>query len=478
MTRRARQHEAAAPSGQLVVELADWKPELLKKRLDSNQVGMTDWWEKTKDLYSLSVVNASRQIGKSFWAVCLALICAFTNPGWQIKYGAKTQKHARGFIMPHFRSLLRDVPRERWPEWREEDSQFIFDNGSTITVAGCDRQYAEALTGQHAHLFIIDEGGAIRDLKFVVQEIALPQTLNTNGRLAIFSTPARSPGHAFKSFCDEAKENGTYLERTIFDNPRISNETIRKFCKLAGGPNSTTWAREYLVQHVTEESAAVVPEANASRMKLITITEERLKATRSALVDPYIVVVPEWNPNFTGVLWGHWDFGQQRIVIEDDLLMRKLDTAELVNEMTLRAISLWGAQKVFRTVAWDADDDLICDVSEQGWSFTGTSVKDFDTSNQRLRHSIKHRRGPPLYIHERCGDLRRQLENAVWSDKLKRTVERSEMDGFYPLLKAAVCLREDVEQGHDPAPRVPGRFRQPRRESSTTALALKRALNQ
>ncbi len=28
--------------------------------------------------------------------------------------------------------------------------------------------------GQHAHVFVVDEGGAIADLDFIVREIALP----------------------------------------------------------------------------------------------------------------------------------------------------------------------------------------------------------------------------------------------------------------------------------------------------------------
>lgn len=467
------------------VEREKWTPELLAKPLDFNQRGMSSWWDSIRDKYKLAVVNASRQIGKSFWACTLVVMAALLNPGWQIKYGAKTQKHARGFILPHFRylrSLLPEDVRDSM-RWSAEDQNYTFDNGSTITIAGCDKQYAEALTGQHAHLFIIDEGGAIRDLDFIVNDIALPQTLNTGGKLVIFSTPARTPGHSFKKYCDDTKAHGTLLERQIFDNPRLSDATIREYCELAGGVDSTQWKREYLVQHVTEASAAVCPEATPLRMQRITITETNLVSTRSPSIDSYIVVVPQWNPNFTGALWAHWDFARNRLVVEDELLVPKLDTEELALAMREKTEALWGAEhRVFRVVAPNVEDDLICEMSDNGWSFTGTSMKDFDTSNQKLRHSIKHRSGKPaLWIHERCGDLRRQLENAVWSDKKRREIEASRMDGSYPLLLAAVVLREDMQERHD-AMALDRRWRRyglphahlPVRAASKVGMAMKR----
>lgn len=480
MARRARPREDAAPAhaGQLVIPVENWKPEMLLKRLDSNQQGMSSWWRSVQTKYRLAVVNASRQIGKSFWACVLMTMFAYENPGAQIKYGAKTQKHVRKVIRPHLRSIFRDIPKELQPTWVAEDGEYVFKNGSTITVAGCDREYAETLVGQHAHLFIIDEGGSIRDLAYVVRDIAMPQTLNTKGRLIIFSTPARSPGHHFKMFCEEAKKHGTYIERDIFHNPRISNQEIRDACELAGGPNSTTWQREYLVRHVTEESAAVLPDATSARLRRISITDANLRATRSAFVDSYVVLAPAWNPNFTGVLWAHFDARKNRLVVEDELMMRTLDTQDLVLELGDRITKLWGEhEQVYRMVAANAEDELLGEMAEWNFHFSDSGVKDFDTSNQKLRHSITHRRGVPLYIHERCDDLRRQLENAVWSGtrKNRKEIERSELDGFYPLLHAAVALRESVNVTHDPHPVSLGsRFRAPHREPSKAGMALKR----
>jgi hypothetical protein len=431
---------------------AEWKPRSLEKRYDENQRFMSRWLDTVKNRYRLVTVNASRQIGKSFWLCIMMTIFGFENPGAQIKYGAKTQKHVRKIIRPHLRAIFSDIPKELRPEWSQEDGEYVFKNDSTITVAGCDREHAEALVGQHAHLFIIDEGGAIKDLAYVVRDIALPQTLNTGGKLIIASTPARTGGHAFKTFCDEAAEHGTYIERDIFENPRISDATIREYCELAGGPQSSSWQREYLVKHITDESTAVVPEATRARLKQVTLSEEQLKVTRSQWVDHYIAVVPMWNPNFTGVLWGHFDFLKNRMVVEDNFILRKMDSLELTSLLHVRAEELWGPEfETFKCVG-PIDDPLIVELSSLGWQFVPTiSLETIDTSIQKVRHSLTHRRGVPLYLHERCEDLARQLENASW-DSTRKKFMRSELDGFFPLLTALVCWRHDLNEKHDATP--------------------------
>lgn len=439
----------------------DWKPRSLLELLDSNQQEMSTWLEAARSRYRLLVVNASRQLGKSFWLCVYMIIYAFEHPGAQIKYGAKSQKHVRKIITPHLRAIFRSIPMSMRPTWHPDDGEWVFENEATITVAGCDKDYAESLVGQHAHVFIIDEGGAVVDLAYVVRDIALPQTLNTGGRLIIASTPARAGGHAFKTFCEEAKAHGTYLERDIFHNPRITDSAIREMCDLAGGATSTTWKREYLVEHVTDESTAVIPEATSERMAALTVTQQQLELTRSTWVDRYIAVMPIWNPNFTGIVWAHFDFVRKRMVVEDALIIRKMDTQLLTQALQSRSEALWGTDfETYRCILGSSEGGWLTELHELGWNFVPSKVEKIDQQPgsdaarlelQKLRHSLTHRRGLPIYIHERCEDLKRQLENATW-DKTRKKFLRGELDGYYPLVTALTCLRADVNERHDPAP--------------------------
>lgn len=439
----------------------NWKATELRKKLDLNQREMSDWLRRVWPKYRIIVVNASRQLGKSFWLCDDMVVYALENPGAQIKYGAKTQKHVRKIIKPHLREIFRLMPEALVPEWHQEDGEYVFENGSTITVAGCDKDYAEALVGQHAHLFIIDEGGAIRDLEYVVRDIALPQTLNTGGRLIIASTPARAGGHSFKSFCDEALEHGTYIERDIFHNPRISDATIREMCEAAGGPESSTWHREYLVKHVTDESIAGLPEATLVRLKAITLTEEQLELSRSPWVDRYVSVAPMWNPKFTGIVWAHFDFKANRLVVEDSCVMRTLDTEKLAEVLTARCDLLWGRDaEIHKSIVCSDEEGMLVELGDVGWTMLPASVPELAkmpggesarVALQKLRHSVTHRRGPKLFLHERAEDMRRQLQAATW-DKTRKKFETSKVDGSFPLVTALAALRQDMNDTHDATP--------------------------
>lgn len=442
-------HEEALKTG----VAHDWVREHLDKRLDSNQLSMSRWWGQVQHRHRISVVNASRQIGKSRWAVTLALSFAITTARAQVKYGATSKIQARGIIKPHLDVLLEGCPKELMPIWDDADSCYFFKhNGARLTIIACDAGKVESIAGQHAHLFLIDEGGAVDNLDFVVKDIALPMTLNTNGRIIIFSTPARSKGHSFKSYCDAAKEAGTYLERQIFDNPRISDEEIRDHCVAAGGATSTTWRREYLVEHVTDEETAVLPEATNEQLQLITLSDEVLSATRSPFVDRYVVVKPGWNPSSTGVLLGHFDYRLKRAVIEDEVVIKKMDSVLLNQQLGEHMGSTWGdGAKPYRCLG-PIEDKLLVEMHSLGWRFASPQTDLTDVDINKLRHSITHVRGPKLYIHERCSVTKRQLENAVW-DKRRKAFEPSKDDGRYELVTAAIFFRRELNERHDPTPR-------------------------
>jgi hypothetical protein len=79
---------------------------ILERRLDSNQRELRKWFQHAQTKGRRLVLNASRQQGKSFWAVAEALTFCFLNPKAQVKYGAPSKIQTRGIVMPHIRDLL------------------------------------------------------------------------------------------------------------------------------------------------------------------------------------------------------------------------------------------------------------------------------------------------------------------------------------------------------------------------------------
>lgn len=432
-----------------------WLRGLLSWKLDSNQLGMFEWFKEAKKGNRILVANASRQLGKSWFALVLCLEFAIQNPGAQIKYAAQTAKQVRKILRPHMRELLKDCPLELRPKLHSQDGEYRFPNGSVITIAGCDRENVETLRGQHAHLAIVDEGGAIDDLEYVVDSVLLPQTLNTNGRIFIISTPAASPGHPFKHYCDKAEADGALIERTIYDNPRISDETIAEICRAQGGEHSTSWLREYMVQHVTDSESAVLPEATRERLKLTTLKllHPNDLTYRPRHFTTMVWMDPGWAPDFCGILWAIWDFLGARVIVEDEFIMRRMDTAAVAAVLRNKTDALWGKNHFPYSAVSDLDGRLLADLAKEGWNFVPTQKDNLDQAINHLRLSISGQ-SIPFFTHPRVTGFRRQCENATWN-KNRTKFTRNQLDGHFDLVSAAIYGRRNLPTWHNPMPHAP-----------------------
>src|SRR3990167_1821472 len=428
-----------------------WRQGLLSWKLDSNQLDMYAFFEANNKKSTKHVWNCSRQIGKS-WALCLiAAEYALRHPGCQIKYAAPTAKAVKKIIRPHFREIFRDCPLDLRPSFHTADGEYRFRNGSSITVAGCDREKAESLRGQHAHLAIVDEAGFIDDLAYWIQDVLLPQTLNTRGVIIICSTPAKSPGHSFKSFCEKAEEDGTYIHRTIYHNPRLEPEQVRVMMAEAGGETSTTWMREYLAQHVTDEESAVIPEATEWKMRegIILVDPAAPLTYRPAFFDTYVFMDVGWSPDFTGLLFCVWDFEKATLIAEDEFMMRRMDTDALAAVLEQKTRALWGPGRPYLCIS-DVDARLIADLAKRGWYFSPAQKDNKDAAINELRLMITGKKYA-LRTHPRCKALRRQLRNATWN-KAKTRFERTDLDGHFDLVDCLIYGRRHFHPHHDPTP--------------------------
>lgn len=427
-----------------------WEIGELSWKLDANQEGMYEFFKANRLKARKHVWNCSRQLGKSFLLCVIAIEHALQNPGSSIKYAAQTAKQVRSIVRPHFRDILEDCPTHLRPTFHVADGEWRFQNGSVATVAGCDNENAEKLRGQHAHLFIVDEGGAIDALEYVVNDIALPQTINTKGRLIIASTPAKTPGHPFKMFCDTAEDAGTLLQRTIHDNPRISEEEIAELMHESGGEDSTTWQREYLIRHVTDQDLAVLKAATESRLQKITlkVTGDEDKSYRPEFFDPYVGIDIGWNPDFTGIVFGYWDYERATLVIEDEFLMRQMDTKALAAVIREKELALWGEKVPFQRWS-DLDGRLHADLAnDHGILLIPTPKDDKDSAINRLNMMIAGQKYN-LRIHPRCRSLKRQMKNAIWN-KQRTKFDRTKADGHFDLVDALIYMARNV--AYDMAP--------------------------
>lgn len=421
--------------------------------------GILDWKLKLhqRDLYD-SFWNSdhrkflflcSRRIGKSFTLVVIALETALRKPGAQVRYAAPTQRNVKEIIQPLIKLILADCPKAIRPKWRAQDSKYVFPNGSEISIAGTDNGNADRLRGTACDLAILDEAAFMDDLNYVIKSILMPQFITTDGRLLMGTSPPKSPGHEITPYIGQAEMTGAIVKKTIYDDSRPEVlARIPEWMEESGGPDSTDWLREYMVQLITDKTLAVVPEFDNARADRLVREVERPQC-----FDAYVGMDVGIARDLTAVLFGYWDFLNAKLVIEDELEMNKMTTDVLAEEIKAKESRLWTPdRKPFLRVS-DVEPLLINDLGRlHGLYFSQTKKDDKEAAVNLLRLLIRQDK---LLINPRCKRLVAHLKYAVWK-KNRAEYERMEGFGHFDFVDALVYLVRNIRRDKNPWPATHG----------------------
>lgn len=420
-----------------------WSAGDLDYLLDDNQLSIADAYRGTTGDF---VLNCSRQIGKSYWLTTLVLGECFANPGAQVKFATSTAKAAHAIIQPLVRQVLAECPRELRPKRAKSEGVWNWESGSTLTIAGLDADDGDRLRGQRAHLFVFDEARNVENLWYTMNDIARPQTLTTGGRLVFASTPPASVDHPFVHLIREAETRGAYVHRTIHDCPRLDEATIQRMADAVGGVDSVTWRREFLAQLVTDERRQIVPEWTDA-MAAMCVREAEQAPHR----DWYLAVDYGFH-DATGILLAWWDFLRQRLVVERELLIRRMTT-----DMLAAAIrDVCKEVKPYLSVL-DGPDILVADLGARGLGFIKPDKANRGAAVAAVRE-LAGRGG--LEVNPRCKQLIRQLHSGLWDEKREDFQRTTEPEGngtsHSDLLAALVYMVRHVRPERNPYPALWG----------------------
>jgi hypothetical protein len=207
------------------------------------------------------ILEICRRWGKSTLCALVAFELCIQKPGAKVYWAAETSKQVRKILRNVLRPLLYRCPKDMRPKWNSQDSFYAWPNGSEIHIGGCeDESKADRLRGDGCDLFIIDEAGSIDILDYVYRNLAVFMALDRNGRVFMPSTPARSPGHAFTTYCVQAEMgDGGYARQDIY-SANFTERQIEELAEDLGGKDTDDWKREALVQRVIDLLRAICPE--------------------------------------------------------------------------------------------------------------------------------------------------------------------------------------------------------------------------
>lgn len=407
-------------------------------------------------------VCCSRRLGKSHLLLTMAFEQALRTPNSRVLYLAPWSKDAAEIATDLAVTIASDAPDDYRPEYRAQSREFAFRNGSLIRLKGTNGEHAQYLRGGATHLVILDECGLMDDLLHVANEVVMPMTMTTRGRMIFATTPARTPGHESKQLYDECAREGALSEFTLLDAPEthITQDDKAVYLRAAGEaeadipdilarkkfPKSNTAQREYFCRWVTEAGLAVVPEFTPEAKAEIV-----RKHPTPPFRDLYVAMDPGMKDK-TGILFGYWDFVAHRLVIEDELVLSQAITPEIARAIYQKETQLWHGAAPYLRIA-DIELRLIADLHRlHGLSFAAADKRDSESAIAEMRRFVQQRL---IVIDPRCTTLIRQLENATWNKKLtdmERDRSPQQLDGHYDLVAALKYLVRHINHVRNPYP--------------------------
>lgn len=426
-----------------------WRKSILHWKLDKNQIEMYKFSRETD--HKIIVIGSSRQLGKSYFLTVLAVETCLRAPFQIVKFIAPKVKDIKRIISPLIREVTADAPKELRPSYKTNEHIFRFPNGSEIQLAGTDNGHAESIRGNKAHLCIIDEAGFCDDLNYIVNSILIPTTTTTNGKIVMASTPSKTADHDFMGFMKEAELEERFIKRTIYDNPRITEEQIDGLAKALGGKDSVDFKREYLVEMITSEEDAVVPEFNKELQKRVVAVHPR-----PPFYDSYLSM-DIGGQDLTVVLFAYYDFLKASIIVEDELVFnrQKMLSDTIATDVKAKEHSLWvnkstgEAKPPYMRIADNNNIILLNDLaSKHQLIFTPTLKDDKEAALNNMRLLLKSGR---VIIDPKCKTLISHLEAAIWN-KAKTKYARSADKGHFDAIDALVYLCRNINFMKNPYP--------------------------
>lgn len=393
----------------------------------------------------------ARQTGKSYLLGILATEACLKQPNAVVKFVTPKQRTGKNIIKKTMRAILEDCPPEIKPQWKEADKVFVFPNGSEIQLAGSDNKNYDNIRGGTCDLWIVDEAGFCDDLETVVYSVLAPTTTMTKGRGILSSTPdPDDPEHDFiKKFVEPAKLKDKLFKYTLHENPQLTKAEIQEIIdRYVGGEKNAKFRAEYLCEIVRNIENTVIPEFTDEVEAEIVREWEKPK-----FFDTYLAM-DIGGKDFTVVLFAYYDFLNNKLIIEDEFVMRdKQNTETIAKNVNNKCQTLWDEKPPYLMFADNNNIILLNDLRlYHGLNFIPTRKDNKEAQINQVR--LKIQRGE-IIINPRCKTLIAHIKHASWAKSNKNGYKQfahGSDGGHYDALDALIYLVRNVVFGKNPYP--------------------------
>lgn len=472
--------------------------EFLEERYDPLQLELDRLYDSLPPRTRAFLLE-SRKIGKTFGLLARADKMSRKVPGWITRFAYPTGKQGKTIIGPIMEEMQEDCPPDlRWVNREQQEACWMLPHtGSRLYLAGTDDATAiDHLRGPKSNLNILDEVTVFSaDLQRLINSVLWPQTLNTGGLTLLSGTAPESLDHPSMVEIERARRSGRLIVKTIFDNPRLSQEDIYSICTeanplcdseqvleiLAGRVRgSPMWEREFLCKLIPDDNARVSPEFDAL---------EHVGPTEQARYDlKFVFIDPGHTKDFFGVTFCSLNFATQLLSVHAEYAALRKNTDTIRKSLIEIERKLgWTDQYVVRYI------DQTSHQQAADFNAAGYRVQLASKSPGKGQLVVEMRNlllSKRIRISPKCGMLIEQLTNGIWSNTLKEDFKRSPVLGHLDVLdslaQGCLVLKQTAKWAHNTTPQ--GAYYDEQREAvrynelqrltgpTKTSIMIKRAL--
>ena len=400
-------------------------------------------------------LNCSRRVGKTRGTLIYCFERLIARPNTKIFFCSAYEKHLKRHITPEVREILATCPNDMRPKQRGE-SYFEFPNGSSMELIGLDLK-AEGLRGNKANIIVIDEASQVKDLNYVVRNLAIATTSKQHDpKIILMSTPhPRDPENHFKAMFfrhrDELKKN--YFQFTIHDSTMHNEDDVEELCReYPNREKSIEWQTEYLCKFVIDENLKVIPEwetkyeLNPEEYRKYIDDDQTYKYHHK-----YVSIDPGYKDK-TSILFGFYIHPLALLIIQDEITTTTQENtvSQIADMIKVKEKELWGDHKVHQRTSDNNDPRFLDELERLGVYFSKVRKDDKDVMVNGFRDLVRRGR---VRVNSTCRFLLGCLENGVWkSTGVKREYARSDTYGHYDALDSIIYMIRTIDLNRNPVP--------------------------
>lgn len=406
------------------------------------------------------LIFCSRQLGKSFFILCVALIHCSKPHGRRrplVRIFCHTVKQVEDIVNDNMQVIQALAP-PGFIKRVKSDNRWKVGVGE-IRVGPIAAAHVDGKRGGNATMVILEEGSFTKsdEYKRAIGGVINPQLLRSRGKLIHVTTPSPDISHYVHSeVLPNAKRAGAFANYTIYDNPQLAVEQI--FEAFERCVDIEEWDREYLTKIVKSSLMTVVPEFDEA-LFVRPLTPPAFAHWQTSLdfggtVDKH------------GVVLTYWDFERAKLCVYDERFLEKNTATEQIKQATIqmeesaektlseRKVKLWLGDRPRRVS--DCPGQILVDLRNLGFNVRTPEKQkgSWEAGINAIRVALQN---DQIEIDPRCVWLIATLDVGQYAAN-RKDFERNDALGHLDLLSALIYAwrHKNVE---NPFPRHLGKSR-------------------